>query len=330
MTRQDRCTDRASKAVNELVQSLVWNTSFSMALPTLQLAWDSVSLGALKFCPRYYQLTIVEGWEPRARSVDLSFGIWLHESRERYYHARARGGDHAEGLRAALHHALMVTWDSALGRGWISDDPNKNRLTLARSIVWYLDHYEHDALETIILANGKPAVELSFSFQTDYVARTGEPYVLCGHLDRPVRLNGVVYNSDLKSTKHTIGPHYFNQFAPDNQLSLYAFAMKVVYKLPSQGTIVDALQVAVDFTRPARAMLSHTQAQLDEWYADLGWWLGNAEAYASAAYWPMNDRNCWRCAFRPICARPPSARQQWLAADYVRRVWDPLQRRGDI
>jgi hypothetical protein len=306
------------------------NTSFSQVLPSLQLAWDSVSTGALKFCARYYQYVVVEGWEPRSRSVDLSFGIWLHEARERYYHARARGEDHNAGVRAALRHALVATWDPALKRGWISDDPNKNRLTLCRSIVWYLDHYEHDALETIILANGKPAVELSFSFQTNYQAPTGEYYVLCGHLDRPVRLNGVVYNSDLKSTKHTIGPHYFNQFAPDNQLSLYAFAMRVVYELPSQGTIIDALQVAVDFTRPARAMLTHTPDQLDEWYADLGWWLDQAGRYAQAGYWPMNDRNCWRCAFRPICSKPPSVRAKWLEADFVRRVWDPLTRRGDI
>lgn len=306
------------------------NTSFSTIVPGLQLAWDSVSSGALQTCARFYELSIIHGWSPLQRKVDMDFGIWLHESRERYYHARARGEDHDAGVRAALRHALTVTWNAELQRPWMSDDPNKNRATLARSIVWYLDTWEHDPLETVLLANGKPAVELSFSFQTDYQSDAGEWFQLCGHLDRVVRFNGPLYISDLKSTKHTISPHYFDQFSPDNQLSLYTFAGQVVYELPVQGIIVDALQIAVDWTRPARSIIQQTNEQLDEWYTDLGHWFRLAEDFARRQYWPMNKKACWNCQFRRICSKPPSARQQWLEADFQRRVWDPLQRRGDI
>ena len=39
------------------------NGSFTGALQTL---WDSVSLGALKTCPRYYELSIVRAMQAKA------------------------------------------------------------------------------------------------------------------------------------------------------------------------------------------------------------------------------------------------------------------------
>src|ERR1700687_3516697 len=90
----------------------------------LQFAWDSVSIGALKMCPRYYELSIIEGWEPRKRSVDLHFGILLHSARERFYHAKAGGSDHDSALRDALSWAFDATFDRELGKPWASEDPN--------------------------------------------------------------------------------------------------------------------------------------------------------------------------------------------------------------
>ena len=50
----------------------------------LQHLWDSTSLGALKQCPRYYELSIVRGYAPRALAVDLRFGLLMHSARERF------------------------------------------------------------------------------------------------------------------------------------------------------------------------------------------------------------------------------------------------------
>lgn len=307
----------------------VANTSFQTGT-ALQIAWDSTSIGALKKCPRYYQLSIVLGYTPRLRSVDLDFGIWLHSARERYYHARARGEDHDTGVDAALDYALRATWNSALGRPWISDHPQKNRATLIRTIVWYLDKWAEDPLETLILANGKPAVELSFMFQIGHTTRDGVPYQLCGHIDRLVKFQNSVRVSDLKSTKHTLDPDYFSQFIPDNQMETYSFASRVIYEVPCSGIIIDAAQVAVSFSRFGRGFVSYTDDQIDEWYEGLGDYLAQAETYALRGRWPMNERACFRCEFRGVCAKPPSTRDEWLRGAFDRRVWDPLQRRGDI
>ena len=307
------------------------NASFSSQVPGLQIVWDSTSLGALKKCPRLYYLTHVMGYVPRAQRVDLEFGIFAHSTRERYYHARAQGAPHDKALDVALDYLLRATWDARLGRPWSTTDANKNRLTLVRSMVWYLDQFAEDTLATLILGNGKPAVELSFRFETTYLARTGEPFQLAGHLDRAVVYNGAPKLSDLKTTKHTIDQKYREQFTPDNQFSLYDFAAPIVLgPRVDPGIVVDAIQVAVTFTRMERFIVTRTQSQRDEWYDDLGMWLSMAEGFARAQRWPHNDRNCFRCDLRAVCRRPPGSREQWLASDYERRVWDPTRARGDV
>jgi len=315
------------------------NNAFSTVLPTLQLAWDSTSLGLLKECPRKYQLTmgsaVEPGWSPRTESVHLRFGIEVHDARRIYDYARTQGNSHDDALDDAVSHTLCSTYDYDLMRPWFSDHKEKNRFTLLRTIVWYLDEYgPNDPLQTVTLANGKPAVELSFRMQTD-IRIGGEPVTLCGHMDRlaVASFDQRTYIADIKTTGSTLGTDYFSKFSPDNQFSLYSFASKVVYSQPVAGLIVDAAQIAVTFSRFQRGLVPRHQAQLDEWYSDLGIWLEQAESFARRGHWPMNDKSCNNyggCPFRGICAHVPSIRDKWLQASFVHRTWDPLRARGDV
>jgi len=310
------------------------NSSFSRLLPGLQLAIDSTSLGEFKTCPRKYLYRVVLGWTPRAESVHLTFGILLHQARELYDHLRVDGRSHDEALRQTVHRALRDTWNSDLQRPWISDHKYKNRLTLLRTIVWYLDEKaREDVLQTVVLANGKPAVELSFRFDSGLTSSTGEPVLLCGHLDRIAKLGDEAYIVDIKSTGGTLGPGFFSQFIPDNQFSLYSLAGRVAFETPVAGIIVDGAQVAIGFSRFERGLVGRSAEQLDEWLEDVSVWIGQMDEAARNASWPMNDKACHHyggCPFRPVCSRPPGARQQWLQADYTKRIWDPLRVRGDI
>lgn len=322
------------------------NTSFSNMTPGLQLAVDSTSLGQYKTCPRLYYYSIVLGWQPKRTSVHLTFGLLAHGVRERYDHARATQADHEEALRVALRWGLEQTWVAALGRGWQSQDPNKNRLTLIRTMVWYLDKYgAADPIQTVILSNGKPAVELSFSYANGYRSIDGEPYLSCGHLDRIGHLSGQNYILDLKTTKHALSGWWFDQFTPGNQFSNYVCAGPVVWHLPIEGLIVDGIQVLATGSRFERGQVSRPQAVIEEWHGGLGKWLIRMELSARegaqrllagqdpAEAWPMNDTACGNyggCDFRPVCSRTPGSREQWLVTDYAKRIWDPLQRRGDV
>lgn len=329
------------------------NTSFSRTSPGLQLAIDSTSLGAFKTCPRWYYYTVIQGWESKFENVHFVFGLCMHEGRERYYHARARGEPHEEALRVALAYVLTKTWDTRLGRPWISTHETKNRLTLIRTLIWYLDRFgESDPLQTIVLSNGKPAVELSFRFDTQLETKGGEHWLLCGHIDRLGRLNDHVYIDDLKTTSRTISASFFTQFTPHNQFSLYSIAGRVIWHEPVAGLIADAVQVAVNFSRFERAMVPRSEPYLNEWFNGTSRWLQQMEVCATAGTaaeaagldpalgWPMNDMSCNNfsygdgsrggCPAREICSRNPASREASLRTEFKRRIWDPLQRRGDV
>lgn len=309
------------------------NTSFSKLVPGLQLAVDSTSLGEFKTCPRRYYYSIICGYQPRSESVHLRFGILIHEATEKYDRLRAEGVLHEAALTWTVLWVLKTTWNRELGRAEVLDDPNKSRLGLLRTVVWYLDAHKDDSLQTVILASGKPAVELSFQFDSGYRTEQGEVYTFCGHLDRIAQLNSEAYIVDKKTTKHTLSAHWFDQFAPHNQFSMYLVAGDAAFGVPVRGLIVDGIQVAVTFSRFERHLITRDDGTLEEWYKDAGIWLAQMEVCAQVQYWPMNDKACdlyGGCAFRPICAKPPGARDRWLQADYRKRVWDPQQKRGDI
>ncbi len=80
---------------------------FSAHNPKLQVAWDSTSLGALMFCPRYYQHTILEGY--RGSKADLEFGIYIHAAGEEYDKLLLEGKSWEDAQRGAVRKALEVS-----------------------------------------------------------------------------------------------------------------------------------------------------------------------------------------------------------------------------
>jgi hypothetical protein len=309
------------------------NSSFSTKTQFLQLAWDSTSLRTLQECPRKYFLSIVLGHVPRITNVHLTFGQYYHSCLEFFDHQRAQGVEAHKAQIATLKFAMGLTWDRERKRPWSSGDPNKNRYTLIRTVMWYLFHYEEDSAETVILADGKPAVELSFRFPIDHHSFDEEQFMLCGHLDRLAALGGDTWVFDKKTSKHEIKEDYFAGYSPDAQMDLYTLTGKVVYQTPVKGVIIDAAQIGATFSRFRRGPTLRTDDQLAEFYADSIYWIGQAEGFARKGYWPMNRMSCGNyggCPFRGLCAKPPSVRNQWLNADFPKRIWDPLQIRGDI
>ena len=308
------------------------NSSFSQKLPSFQLAWDSTSLGELKRCPRAYQLAIVEGWRSQEENVHLMFGIALHEGREWYARRRAVGESHDMAVESVVDMILRKTWDNELSRPAFVGDEKKNRFTLIRALVWLLDHWENDPLETLLFDDGRPMVEVSFRFPWGESA-SGEQLLLCGHLDRVGEINGQTWIADTKTTYKSLdegsSQYFFWQFSPDNQVSLYTFAGQVVLAKQCAGVLIDAVQIAVGFSRFVRAPITRTKAQIAEWLEGTRIAFRQAEEYALCAFWPMNEKACFSCAFRKVCSLPPAARQAELEKNYMRRVWDPLQIRGE-
>ena len=316
----------------KVAQATIGNGAFSQELPGFQSAIDSTSLGDFKRCPRYYFHSMICGLSPRGDSPHLTFGLMMHGGSERYHHRRAEGDSHADALDFALAWVLEATWDRPMRRGWMSDNPVKNRRTLIQTLVWYLDNFADDPMETVILANGLPAVELSFGFHSGYRVRNVD-VMLRGHFDRLAMLGDEFVIPDIKTTKNTLSQHWFDQWTPGNQFSLYAIAGKMVYGFEIAKVIVDGIQVGAGFARFHRQAVPRPEPMLREWHRDLGRWIGNMAECADRADWPMNDKACdlfGGCQFRELCSRSPAAREAWARGAYRRRIWDPTQVRGDI
>lgn len=294
------------------------NGAFSQKLPALQVVWDATSLTLLKTCPFKYYLSIIRGYVPKGKQLHVQFGIAYHAGLEEYDRQRASGADHEAATREAIRTALV----SARG---LPPDNNKNPRTLVRTIVWYLEHFKDDGLETVQLESG-PAVELHFQFTTPYRTSDGEAYELCGHLDRLVQMGDEELILDRKTTKSSLGSYYFARYTPDNQMTLYTLAGKVCFKRPVRGVLIDAAQIAVGFSRFGRLPAHRTDDQIDEWFSDLQYWLVLAEGCAKANNWPMNDTACHHyggCDFKDICSKSPAVRKQFLDSNFETRVWDP-------
>jgi hypothetical protein len=308
----------------------------------IQYAVDSTSLEALKKCPRYYQYTMIDNWQLRGDAIHLRWGQEFHHAIEDYEHSRATGISHDD--------SVFDTIRALVGRieGWepaprTKSEELKSKENLLRTVVWYLDHYENDAAETVILANGKPAVELSFAFElefgpgydptnSDWRPKSDQPYLLCGHLDKVVRFSGDLFVMDHKTTTSTPGAYFFDGFNPHNQMTVYTIASQTIMKSPIKGVIIDAVQIAIGFSRPVRGITYRTNDQLEEWLADTQRWLRAAEGYAEEDFWPMNDTACGMyggCRFREVCSKSPSVRQRWLESNFTQENerWNPLKPR---
>lgn len=291
-----------------------------------QFAWDSSSLGTLKECPRKYYLTYVLGYRPKGESIHLEFGGHFAKGMERYYKYRAAGANYEDALREVVHGAMI---DSAT----MSDDHDKKtRQTLIRSLIWYFETYRLDDETTtrvVHLSNGNPAVELSFKMPTG-VHLNGVELLYCGHIDRLVEFNGDRFVMDQKTTGGALGAYYFSQYNPDNQMSGYSLASKVIFNTPVQGVIIDAAQILVGSTVFARAITTRTESQLEEWLVDFEDWASLALRYADRGHWPMNDKSCHKyggCPFRDVCSHDKVVRQNFLETRFEIRHWNPLEER---
>lgn len=299
----------------------------------MQWAWDATSLQAAMTCPMKYKLSILDSWEPARKSHHLVFGGHYAKALERFHKYRAEGLSMDEATEDCVRDCLVDSWEfhtnddgSVIGRPWDSMDTAKNRETLIRSIVWYLENFKSETLETIRLENGQAAVELSFTVELN------DKYVYCGHMDRVVTNGPELYVLDQKTTGNTITPKFFDGFTPDVQMTGYTFAGSAVFHKPIRGVIVDGAQIAVGFTRFERGFINRTDGDIAEWLQDLFELINRFEGYAESGNYPKNRMSCGNyggCEFRRVCSRDKSIRESFLRGDFVKResAWNPLLRR---
>lgn len=307
---------------------------------TLQFAWDSTSIGYLMDCPRKYYYTIIQGWRSKNESVHLTFGGYFASAMEVYAKAKAEGADHEDALDATVAYILEATWrrpnaglsdDTSQDGPWETDSPKKNRDTLLRTVIWYFEEYKDDPAKTMILPGGKPATEVTFKLESGIKSGFDKSeYILTGHLDKGVIYGDDPFVMDQKTTGGGLGAYYFSQYDLSNQMSQYTFAGRIVWNVPLRGVIIDAAAILVGSTTFGRSITMRSEAQLDEWHANVGNWLKLAEVFADSGSYPMNLQSCGNyggCVFKSICSKDPRVRKPYLETEFEVRHWNPLSTR---
>lgn len=291
----------------------------------VQFAWDSTSLGMAQKCQRYYYYKMIRGLQPNHLSVHLLFGGLYATALEHFYLHRAEGDSIDDALRKVVREALESSWDGDGPK--VFDHVAKTRPNLIRTIIWYVEQFAEetdDGITTHHLESGKPAVELSFTIEAN------DEIYFCGHLDRVVRMGDQLFIADQKTTGGTVGTYFFNNFSPDMQMSLYSWAGRAVLHSPIRGVIIDAAQIAVNFTRFERGITTRSVDQLDEWYDTAMYTIEETNRNVREQRFPMNLASCGNyggCEFRGICSRSPSVRENFLKSDFTAHQWDPLEAR---
>lgn len=357
-------------------------TQWSPKVPSLQLAWDASSLYALMFCPRYYDLTIRQGW--RGDSTDMEFGTLAHGAMEKFDRALLEGKDfdaaqeeavvwalHASGERlndtwkpwgGAYYDAwkcsgenkyrpkstkkcpnsLKAFWGLGSGPGtcpecgsqivrdvrWVAKKPGKDRPALIRLIVWWTEDLRTMPIKAILRPDGQPATEVHFKVALPFHAKTGEPFWLCGHMDGWCEWGGDKYVRERKSTKSALGAAYWDGFSPNAQVDTYDLVANLLapeYKF--RGVVVEAAQTLESGARTGHHICYRTPDQRAEWLREIERWLRKAEEYARDEYWPMARSQCKFCALKKICSKDPGKRETFLAADFKKQPWNPLEER---
>jgi hypothetical protein len=294
---------------------------------SIQYAWDSTSLGYLLQCPRLYYYQMIEGWQSKEENINLRFGIEYHQALGDYDISRAAGIPHDDAVFDVVKALLERTVD------FNPDHKVKTKESLVRTVIWYLDQFRSDPAETVLKADGVPALEVSFRFELPWEpeATKEQPFLLCGHLDRVVNFSGELFVMDRKTTSMWLSDKYMDYWDLSYQMTLYTLAGKTVLNAPIRGVIMDVAQIKEDASVFQRKMTYRTQDQIGEFLYDLRYWFAIAEQFAVAGHWPMNTSSCDKfggCRFREVCSKSPQVRKVFLNSQFEKgEQWNPLKPR---
>ena len=322
----------------ELTAAVGERRSFSPTTPGLQLVWDATSLSSFLACPTRYYYSIVLGLQPQARSVHLTFGGAYQRALELYDRRRLAGDSHREATLCALElgyrEGATLPLDKRPADLPVTEPTPpaevKRRDMLVKAIVDHCEQYADDPLHTVALADGTPAVEHSFRFDSGIdLEWNGTPIEFSGHFDRVVTHGdgGSWYILDHKTTKRAVDDGYKTKFELSTQMMHYAFSGSVVLPQAPVGVIIDTVTLLADAVRTTRFPIRYTKARLTEYYQDIRAMLPAAGEAVAAKRWPRNRESCMLCDFKRLCRVDPSIRPHIAATEFTRRMWDPAKPR---
>lgn len=296
-----------------------------MERPFFPPVFDSTLLAALRSCPQKAYRTYLQHWKPKTESVHLvagaAFASGIEAARKAFFEENAPKEDaEAVGLKALIEHYgdFEPTVDTA-----------KTLDRMCGALEFYFDQYQlgEDGMTPVILASGKPAVEMSFSHPLPIAhPETGDPLIYAGRMDAVMEFAGGVYPVDEKTTS-SLGPSWSRQWEMRSQFTGYAWACRED-GLNVDGCIVRGVSILKTKYETQQVVTNRAPWEIDRWYEQT---LRDIERFMrcweEGYYDYALDTACLEyggCGMVQVCKSPNP--DSWLPMYFEKKVWDPLTR----
>ena len=272
-----------------------------------QVKWSASYISALQKCKRYYFYSVLQRWKPKNTSIDLVFGGFFSSAVEHYYRLYMSGVDSESCLIETVHEVMIATKQYKV----FQTEELKTRRALVNAIIEYFDRYSELDRDEIV------KVEQEFNLPVT------DDITLVGKFDVVKKSNDMHVLIDQKTTKSNLSTHWFKIWTPNNQMSMYLYAGRVIFPFPISHIIIDAVQVAKTGTNFLRGIVGRTKGQLDEWYKGIMGEIRSAQGRdpTKEEDWPQNPSACGYfrgCEFRTVCSNDPKLRKAYLKEEFTR------------
>ncbi len=297
------------------IRKFVWDDNGQ----PIQKIWDTSSLSSFLACPRYYKLSVLEGWKSTQYASATGFGSAVHAGLEELDKARHEGANKQTATNRAVALVLKDYGEDLK----LADDNARGLESALRAVVWKAEEFWDDNLKLATMPDGSPALEQRFE-----VPIGDKGHRFSGRIDKIVSVDDRLYLVDTKTTKSSLSEYYFNGYMPNNQVFAYIWACREVLKLPVDGFIIDAVQTGSNFCRFARQVYNVSKELVDEWYADTLHHLEISDVYANSQYYPANFTSCGNyggCRYREACAHAKSQRNIFFGNDFQQEYHPDLE-----
>ena len=303
---------------------------------------DNFALSMHQSCPAKYQLRMIEHWSSRRRTGALGFGSALHIGLAEWY----RSGDPVKCL-------------GAINEAWPDNMPIDDWRTKEKCIVTMAEYIKQYPTETfkVVGAPENPVIEVPFTIDMGFYL----PCIECGNMvededsgpfrakcencggdkepleyggiyDMLVDFGGQLFVVDHKSTS-VLGPQYFNQFNPNNQMTGYIWAATQLSGTKVTGAIINAIGVMkTGKTKFEREITSRSPEAIETWKRNVYVEACNIKEHERIGFFPQRTQSCTmygKCEYHDVHVLQHAVEQaKRLEQDYVKESWDYEMRDG--
>lgn len=157
----------------------------------------------------------------------------------------------------------------------------------------------------------------------------GQPLELIeygGIFDLLVEFSGAVYVVDHKTTSQ-MGGSFFDQFRPNNQITGYTWAGRLLTGMRVGGALINAICVLKSSPcKFDRQISTRTDDEIAEWLVSVRQTCEQIQQCRRTGIWHMQTVNCTmygKCEFHQVHVLPhPKQRLAILEQEYVKSTWD--------